>query len=83
MISRVRLDGYGTSADYCSRVLNDHADLIEQMLGVSVSRGEEVIEKQLTEPVNSDFSYKGRLILYPDIMTKIMDAKPSAEVFKD
>lgn len=68
-ISRIRLDAYGTSAGICAQVLHDHAAHIERLLGVSVSRGQEVIERQLAEPADSMFAYSGRLLLHPDIST--------------
>jgi hypothetical protein len=69
MISRIRLDAYGPTADHVERTLYPHADQIEKLLGVGVSRGECVIERQLEEPFDSPFTFKGRLILHPDIST--------------
>lgn len=69
-IFNIRLRAYGETADVCSRVMHDHADLIEDMLGVHVTRGEEVIERQLAEPDGSLFTYEGRLLLHPDIQSE-------------
>jgi hypothetical protein len=66
-IAHIRLRAYGETADVCSRVMHDHAVLIEEMLGVYVTRGEEVIERSLAEPSGSLFAYEGRLTLHPDI----------------
>lgn len=66
-ICRVRVDAYGSNAEICSRVLHDHAHGIEQLLGVSVARGEEVIQRKLGEPEGTIFAYEGRLLLHPDI----------------
>lgn len=69
-IAHIRLRAYGETADVCSRVMHDHADLIEEMLGVFVSRGEEVIERSLAEPAGSLLAYEGRLNLHPDIQSE-------------
>lgn len=71
MISRIRLNSYGSTAALCSQVLHDHANLIEEMLGVSVSRGEEVIQRSLAEPDGCDYAYEGRLTLHPDVARAI------------
>lgn len=70
MISRIRLDAYGRTPGDVSETLYPHADYIEEMLGVGVSRGEFVVERNLEEPEESVFAFKGRLILHPDISEK-------------
>jgi hypothetical protein len=67
MISRIRIEAFGTTPNEVADTLHPHADLIEQMLGISVGRGEEVIERDTNEPFGSRFAYKGRLNLHPDI----------------
>lgn len=69
MISRIRMDAYGNSPGDVSNTLYPHADEIEKLLGVPVSRGEFVVERCLEEPDDSVFAFKGRLILHPDIST--------------
>jgi hypothetical protein len=65
MISRIRIDAYGKTPNEVADTLYPHADEIEKVLGVGVSRGECVIEAQLAEPQDSDFAFKGRLNLHP------------------
>lgn len=67
MITRIRIEACGATIDDVTATLYPHADLIETLLGVHVSRGECVIERQLSEPEASVFAYKGRLLLHPDI----------------
>lgn len=67
MISRIRLDAYGTTADEVERTLYPHADEIEKLLGVSVARGACVIERNLNEPEESVFAFQGRLVLHPEL----------------
>lgn len=67
MISRIRIEAYGHSADEVERTLYPHADLFEHVLGVSVNRGECVIERAQDYPDDSVFAFKGRLVLHPDI----------------
>lgn len=67
MLSRIRLDAYGGSADEVERTLYPHAAEMERLLGVSVSRGECVIERQVDEPEDGPFAFRGRLLLHPDI----------------
>lgn len=66
MISRIRMDAYGRSPADVADTLYPHADLIEEMLGVSVGRGEFVVERNLAEP-DGVFAFKGRLILHPSL----------------
>lgn len=69
MISRIRLDAYGKTADEVERTLYPHADEIERILNVFVSRGECVIERQMKEPDDSIYAFSGRLTLHPDTST--------------
>ena len=82
MISRIRLDAYGQTADAVERTLYPHADEFEKVLGVSVSRGECVIERQMEEQEHSMFAFKGRLILHPDI-SEALEMKPLAATETD
>lgn len=66
MISRVRLEAYGTTADEVERTLYPHADQIEELLNVQCSFGECVIERQLEEPDDCVYAFKGRLVIHPD-----------------
>lgn len=81
MISRIRLDAYGKSPEDVANTLYPHADLIEgpAVLGVPVSRGECVIERQLGEPEGSAFAFRGRLVLHPDISTTAGAAREGDE----
>lgn len=67
MISRIRMDAYGRAAEDVANVLENHAKLIEEMLGVSVCFGEQVIERQLDAPRDSALAWRGRMNLHPDI----------------
>lgn len=67
MISRIRLEAFGATADEVERTLYPHAEEIEKLLGRPVSYGQCVIERKLDEPSGSRFAFEGRLILHPDI----------------
>ena len=68
MLTRIRLDAIGHTADDVEQTLYPHAELIEQkVLGRGMSRGECVIERDVAEPDDSKFAWKGRLLLYIDL----------------
>jgi hypothetical protein len=67
MISRIRIEAFGQTAEAVERTLYPHADLIEEMLGISVARGECVLERSTEEPEGSRWAWKGRLQLHPDV----------------
>ena len=67
MISRIRIEAFGPSARVIEDVLIDATLKFEEALGTDIMRGECVIERQMDEPENTNFSFKGRLILHPDI----------------
>lgn len=72
MISRIRLDAYGTSPGDVSDTLYPHADEIEKLIGRDISRGEFVVERNLEEPEDSFYAFKGRLTLHVDIAPYIV-----------
>jgi hypothetical protein len=67
MLTRIRLDALGYTAEEVERTLYPHADKIEKLIGRGISRGECVIERDVVEPDDSKFAWKGRLVLHVDI----------------
>ena len=66
MISRVRIDSYGHSPGAAASALHECANRLMAYLP-NCSYGEEVIERDLNEPDDSIYVWKGRLNLHPDI----------------
>lgn len=71
MISRIRIEAIGVTADEVERTLYPHADEIEKLLGVTVCRGECVIERDVAVPDGGFSAFTGRLLLYPDVSPKL------------
>lgn len=67
MVSRVRIEAFGFSAADVERSLRLAATAMDAHLGLESSWGEQVIEKDMAEPVDSVFHFKGRLILHPNV----------------
>lgn len=66
MISRIRLEAFGSTADEVERTLYPHADEFEKVIGEKgLMRGECVIERDLAVP-EGPYAFKGRLLLYAD-----------------
>jgi len=63
-LSRIRLDAFGLTPAAVTDTLYPHADLIQEMIGKEVSRGEFVVSRNLEEPIDSDLAFSGRLILH-------------------
>ncbi len=64
MLTRIRLDAVGYTADDVERTLYPHADLIDKLLGREMARGECVIERDTNERPDTAGAWKGRLALY-------------------
>lgn len=70
MISRIRIEAYGRAASDVEHQLLAFGEKCDVALNVvSCASGEMVIERQLAEPYGSEFGFKGRYTLYPDIGT--------------
>lgn len=68
MISRIRIDAYGSTASNVEEQLLDFAVKCDQATGATeCSYGEMVIERQLTEEYGTAFAFKGRQTLHPSI----------------
>lgn len=68
VIARVRIDAYGTSAAEIEATLLEYATRCDMATErPSVSYGQCVIERNLEEQWGADYSWKGRLVLHPDI----------------
>lgn len=68
MLTRIRLDAFGETPGAVTDTLYPHANLIEEMLGREISRGEFVVERCLPEPDDSEFAFKGRLVLHVPLL---------------
>ena len=68
-ITRIRFDAFGNSAGDISDGLLGAAENVGSLAGVAgeASYGETVIERCLAEEDGSDYSWKGRLSVYPAI----------------
>lgn len=64
MLSRIRLDAFGLTPAAVADTLYPHADLIQELLGKEISRGEFVVSRSLEEPEDSKFAFSGRLVLH-------------------
>lgn len=69
MISRIRIDAYGRSAQHCDDALNRYAVWAQEKFGLRCSFGERVLEHQVNEPLGSDFYYKGRITIHFELLT--------------
>jgi hypothetical protein len=67
MISRIRMDAFGETAQEVANILENHAHEITRLLGNSVPYGEQVISRNLAEPEGSVFAWEGRMNLHPEI----------------
>lgn len=66
MISRVRLDAYGSCAGAVEKSLVNAADSLDcNLFSQPAGRGQQVIERVLEEPDGSKFAFRGRLLLHP------------------
>jgi len=73
MISRIRIEAFGATADEVERTLYPHADEFEKVIGEKgLLRGECVIERDLAAP-DGPYAFKGRLLLYADTSVPITD----------
>jgi hypothetical protein len=67
-VTRLRIEASGQSVGAVSEALHRAADRLVGVNGFDdISRGQEVYERDLTEPDGSIFAYKGRLLVHPAI----------------
>lgn len=71
MISRVRIDAYGTEPAELHAELLAMATACDNLTGrPSCAYGEQVIERNLTEEDGTSFAWKGRITIHPDVGTE-------------
>ena len=67
MISRIRIEAFGPSAADVEAQLQHAAQVADDGLKLDALQGEQVIERDCSAPADSHYSFKGRLILHPNV----------------
>jgi hypothetical protein len=83
LVSRVRVDAFGRSASEVESTLLEYGKRCDMAaVRPSCSYGECVIERNLNEEWGAEYSWKGRLVIHPDIgqVTSSERAKQAIDV---
>lgn len=67
MITRVRIEAQGASAAEVEATMVAAANVFDEGMRLQAIRGEQVIQREFSEPCGSPTAFSGRLVIHPNV----------------